>query len=268
MKKDFAVPSYVIPKSTKDNIAFLQGKVSEIALSAFEPSLPHIKDLLPFKGKWHIHLPYILPHDFYFHHENYTKENIQYTEKTRWVDAWKLAHTKQDIQKYCLATIKIVQHCQFLNPHLVVLHLPNASIPNAKKFLEIFLHTWEKYFPLSMLCLENVRNASHVMFKNLLLEKNCSLCFDMAHALTYAQTDTLNYPKLMEKVKIIHWSAPFEEHTLQKGKDKHLGLYHLKEHKKYCNDIITATPNVITNVLELFTWKEIEKSIPFFQQLS
>lgn len=267
MNKEFACPSYVIPESTKDNINFLQGKVSEIALLAFEPSLPNIQALQAFTGKWHIHLPYSLPHDFYFNYTKYNKENILYSEKTKWVDAWKLAHTKHDIQKFCHINIEIIQHCQQIKPHLAVLHLPNASLPNAKKFLEIFLDTWEKYLPLSMLCLENVRNASYLTFKNILLERNCSLCFDMAHALTYNQTNLLNYPNFMNNVKIIHWSAPFEEHTFQIGKDKHLGLYHLKEHKKYCMDIIAKTPNVITHVLELFSWKEIEKSIPFFQQL-
>ena len=147
MNKEFACPSYVIPQSTKDNINFLQGKVSEIALLAFEPSLPSIEDLQNFTGKWHIHLPYALPSDFYFQQDKYCIEHALYSEKTHWVDAWKLAHTKQDIQKFCLTTIKIMEHCQKLNLHLAVLHLPNASLPNAKKFLDIFLRTWEKISP-------------------------------------------------------------------------------------------------------------------------
>ncbi len=66
-----AVPSYVIPASTKENILFLQDKTKEISLLCFEPSLPVLEDLSSFQGSWHLHLPYSVPHDFYHSPEKY-----------------------------------------------------------------------------------------------------------------------------------------------------------------------------------------------------
>ena len=66
-----AVPSYVIPASTKENILFLQDKTKEISLLCFEPSLPVLEDLSSFQGFWHLHLPYSVPHDFYHSPEKY-----------------------------------------------------------------------------------------------------------------------------------------------------------------------------------------------------
>ncbi len=70
----------------------------------------------------------------------------------------------------------------------------------------------------------------------------------------------------MEKVKIVHWSAPFEENTQQYGKDKHLNLNHLKKHASYCIKTLKSVPQNTTHVLELFSWEEIEKSKQFLFQ--
>ncbi len=263
----FACPSCVIPASIKENAAFLNGKVSEIALICFEPSLPNIKDLLPFHGAWHIHLPYLVPHDFYENYAKYAKFSVRYTEQTIWKNCWEQAKTLHHIEKFAQTCIAITKHCRALNPKHCVLHLPSFYNPNAVLFLEHFLKIWENELPLHLLCLENVKNASYIDFGKTILSSSCSLCFDAAHALTYEQTNILDHEAYMKRVNVVHWSAPYEKNSEQKGVDKHLNLNNLINHTDYCIKVLKNIPPTATHVLELFSWEEIEKSKPFFFQL-
>lgn len=263
----FALPSYVIPADTKKNILFLLNKTPEIALLCFEPSLPKLTDLTPFKGSWHIHLPYLVPHGFYDRKNSSLCENPAYPADTVWEDCWKHAASAAHIEALAKACVQITRHCKPLNPHACVMHLPHSELKNAEEFLGCFLHTWQKELPLQMLCLENVRKASYFDYAELLLNSPCSLCFDTAHALTYGQTDCLDNHAFMQKVRIVHWSAPFEENTLQYGQDKHLNLNHLKNHTDYCIKTLKSISADAVHVLELFSWEEIEKSLPFLFRL-
>lgn len=262
-----AVPSYVIPASTKENILFLRDKTPEISLLCFEPSLPVLEDLSSFQGSWHLHLPYSVPHDFYHSPEKYMQTAPAYSAQTLWNNAWQHAGTLRDMEIFAKSCIKIALHCQKLNPKYYVLHLPDNQEKNAASFLEYFLQQWQKELPLELLCLENVKNASYFDYEKIILSSSCSLCFDLAHALTYKQENCLEQKKFMEKVKIVHWSAPFEENTQQYGKDKHLNLNHLKNHASYCIKTLKSVPQNTTHVLELFSWEEIEKSKQFLFQL-
>lgn len=262
----FAVPSYVIPADTKENIVFLRDKVQEIALLCFEPSLPELADLHPFCGRWHIHLPYLVPCGFYKQGAN-LDEAAAYGTDTRWEDCWKYAQSAADIEILAKTCIQIVKHCELLAPHACVMHLPNKDITHAETWLDCFLQTWKKELPLNLLCLENVRNTSYFDYEAPLLGTDCSLCFDMAHALTYKQTACLDSHAFMQKVRVVHWSAPFAENAPEYGKDRHLNLNHLKNHKDYCIKVLKSTPRNATHVLELFSWEEIEKSKPFFFDL-
>lgn len=263
----FACPSCVIPASLKENIEFLCGRVSEIALTCFEPSLPDIKDLQSFQGTWHIHLPYLVPHDFYEQPDKYKKLSSQFSEQTIWKNCWEQAKNLNDIENFALSCIAIARHCQELKPKHCVLHLPGSHTPNAALFLEHFLRIWEQELPPELLCLENVKNASWLDYEQIILSSSCSLCFDIAHALTYEQTACLNHKEYINKVKIVHWSAPYEKNSEQKGQDKHLNLNHLINHTDYCIKVLKNIPRAATHVLELFSWEEIEKSKPFFFQL-
>lgn len=263
----FACPSCVIPASVKENTAFLNGKVSEIALTCFEPSLPNLEDLQPFHGAWHIHLPYLVPHDFYEKYAQYTNFSAQYNEQTIWKNCWEQARNLDDIEKFAQTCIAITKHCRTLNPKHCVLHLPKSHNPNAAIFLEHFLKIWEKELPPDLLCLENVKNASYFDFEKIILSSSCSLCFDIAHALTYEQTTCLDNKAYMNRVKVVHWSAPYEKNSEQKGLDKHLNLNNLINHTDYCIKVLKNIPTTATYVLELFSWEEIEKSKSFFFQL-
>jgi hypothetical protein len=263
----FACPSSVIPAPLKENILFLKRKVSEIALLCFEPSLPVIKDLLPFHGAWHIHLPYLVPEDFYKNPANYTKFSARYAEDTEWKNCWDQSVTINDIETFANTCIRITKHCYILKPKHCILHLPDTHKQHSDFFLKHFLTVWEKELPLELLCLENVNHASFLDYEETILSSSCSLCFDMAHALSYGQTDCLEHKELMEKVKVVHWSAPYEEDNPENGQDKHLNLTHLKNHTDYCINVLKNTPLTATHVLEMFSWEEIEKSKPFFFQL-
>lgn len=264
---NIALPSYVLPKSTKENIEFLRDKTREIALLCFEPSLPCLSDLESFRGKWHIHLPSYVPEDFYGNYASYEKLADKFNEHTVWKDCWRQAENTRDIEIFALSCVQIFRHCESLNPKFGVLHLPHRELPHAQTFLDCFLSVWQKHFPVSLLCLENVRAAAYEDFEDIINKYSCPLCFDIAHALTYGQTACLERNDFMRKVKAVHWSAPYEENTEQKGKDKHLGLYHLKRHKDYCINVLKNVPQNATHVLELFSWEEIEKSLAFFQQI-
>lgn len=263
----FASTSHVIPATLKENIQFLRGKVSGISLLCFEPSLPVVKDLLPFHGEWHIHLPYLVPEDFYKSPADYTKFSTRYSKETIWKNCWDQSITINDIETFANTCIRITKHCYILKPKYCVLHLPSTQKQHAEFFLNHFLTVWKKELPLEMLCLENVKNASFLDYEKILLSSSCSLCLDIAHALSYEQTNCLEHQELMKKVKIVHWSAPFEENTEQYGEDKHLNLNHLKPYTDYCRNVIKSVPETATHVLELFSWEEIEKSKPFFFQL-
>lgn len=263
----FACPSCVLPASVKENIAFLQSKVSEVALTCFEPSLPDIADLLSFHGAWHIHLPYHVPHDFYDNPVKYTNFSAQFSEQTIWKNCWEQASNLADIEIFALTCIAIAKHCSILRPKHCVLHLPKSHNPNAAQFLEYFIKIWEQELPLELLCLENVRNASYFDYEKTILSSSCSLCFDIAHALTYEQTACLEHKTYMQRVKVVHWSAPYEKNCEQKGQDKHLNLNNLINHTDYCIKVLKNIPPTATHVLELFSWEEIEKSKPFFFQL-
>ncbi len=263
----FACPSYVIPASVQENIQFLKGKVSEIALICFEPSLPIIKDLLPFRGAWHIHLPYHVPHDFYKHPEKYENFSFQYSEQTIWKNCWEQANSLADIENFARVCIVITKHCRQLKPKHCVLHLPKSHLQNAEPYLKHFLKIWEQELPLELLCLENVKNASWLDFRESILSSSCSLCFDVAHALTYEQTACFEDKECMKKVKVVHWSAPYEKNSEQNGLDKHLNLNNLINHTDYCIKVLKNIAPTATHVLEIFSWEEIEKSKDFFFQL-
>lgn len=263
----FACPSQVIPGTLNENIKFLRGKVSEISLMCFEPSLPAVKDLLSFHRSWHIHLPYLVPEDFYKKPADYTKFSTHYDENTIWKNCWDQSITINDIETFANTCIRITKHCYILKPKHCVLHLPSTDKEHAEFFLKHFLTVWEKEFPPEMLCLENVKNASFLDYEKTILSSSCSLCFDVAHAISFEQTNCLEHEEFMKKVKIVHWSAPYEENTGQKGEDKHLNLNHLKNHTDFCVNVIKKVPPSATHVLEIFSWEEIEKSKPFFFQL-
>lgn len=267
-----AVPSYVIPADVQENVRFLAEKhsrseIGEIALLCFEPSLPDTDKIKEFQGTWHIHLPYAVPLDFYENPQKYLTVNPVYSEQTEWKDCWKHAKSAKDTEQFAKACIQIFRHCKDLAPHACVMHLPNKDIPQAETLLDCFLQTWKKELPLGLLCLENVRNASYFDYEGLILSTDCSLCFDAAHALTYGQQNCLERNAFMNKVKIVHWSAPFDAEKPEYGKDRHLGLNHLKKHTDYCIQVVKSTAPHAVHVLEIFSWEEIEKSQAFFKQL-
>ncbi len=299
---NIAVPSWVLCGTLAENIAFLQNKVKEVELLCFEPSLPDLSEI-PQEQKqslgWHIHLPSFVPHDFFEKTAPYTNFSVSFDEHTKWLNPWYLSDNPQDFTAYAIVCQAIFQHCQELRPWLAVLHLPPTDCPFAKEKLIVFLESWAKHLPLSLLAFENIDNACFSDYQDILLQPafhDVKLCLDVAHALAFEQKNIITNKNLMEKVVLAHWSSPYSASELQQRqreehpesdalqgsdsssfkqvgnkknpKDKHLALYHLEIEKDFCSNVMQALAKNTIHVIEVFQWEEIEKSIPFFQTLS
>ncbi len=294
-KYKFATPSWVFPEDIKENIQFLVNKVEEIELLCFEPSLPNLEGFPIDACKWHLHLPTFIPADFYTNKEKYKNLPNVYEPDSQWVNPWISANSIEDIDFFAYVCKTIFDHCQKLNPHTAVIHLPTIRTDLVEEKLSEFIFYWKEHFPLNTLAFENIQDASFLDHKNILFSDNFSdlnLCLDVAHLLAYGQKSCIFNEELMKKVKIVHWSAPCSADDLEKLvnelganiddnysnflkitkkkniKDQHLGLYNLESEKEFCNLIMQKLPKNVVHVLEIFNWQEIEKSIDFFNEIN
>lgn len=295
MSYNIAVPSWVIPADIAENVRFLENKVAEIEILCFEPSLPCLENIPTDSHSFHLHLPTSAQENFFFHSSSRLPSDLScdfssHTDSSlsshsqkgglKYKNIWELAKNKQNIQYFATTCLRIVEHCHALNPHHGILHLPpinpqskEQSKEKAFEQLVYFLDYWRLYADLSFLTLENVKDASYQDFCPLLEEyQEVNLCFDIAHAIAYNQKNTLDLPHLLERIQISHWSAPYAldenntpiEHL---NRDRHLRLSHLLLEEDFCLNVLQSIPKETRHTLEIFSWTEIQASLPFFFHL-
>ncbi len=267
----FAVPSWVFPADAKENIIFLNNKVEEVELLCFEPSLPSIADFPDTNLTWHLHLPSVVPVDFFQQKEKYSDLSPLHEGNTQWGNPWILAQSLEDIDFYAYACVAIFEHCKKLAPWLAVVHLPPIHALYAQEKLVEFMEYWKQSLPLNLLAFENVRNAAHQDYKDIFCQTNYKdlyLCLDVAHAITFEQKSVLQHADIINKVRLVHWSAPYPSGKDEcKNKDMHLALHHLEQESVFCQSVMNQVSKETRHLIEVFDWKEIENSIDFFNKL-
>lgn len=230
----FAAPSCVIPGTVADNALFLSGRVAEVALCFFEtqPCLAYgVKDL-PSDLKnlnlsWHIHLPTDLP----------------------WEAGGRAA---------AALAVALLGKATYLSPWAAVLHPPHS--PQAALLLRDFAQLWREHSPLPLL-LENIDTSPLIELQEVIHEADYGLCLDVGHALGYAQPELLANTALMQKVALVHWSAPGKQ-------DQHLPLtaFTPAEHE-VARRVALQLPAAARHLLEIFHWDGVEASAPVLETL-
>lgn len=230
----YAVPSCIVRATIADNAYFLNEKVAEVALCLFETEacLAYDEADLPLELanlalKWHIHLSVDL--------------------------AWDKGGDKSAQQ-----ALALFEKVKYLSPHLVVLHPP--SLKNKSSLLHAFIKTWRKHSNIPVL-LENISDCNLSDIKDVIIDENFKVCLDVAHALSFGHYSLLNDLELLEKIQLVHWSAPGI-------KDEHLSL------AEFTMDELTAImklsvhlPKNAVHLLEIFNWEGVELSIPILDKI-
>lgn len=230
----FAAPSCVIPGTVADNALFLAGRVAEVGLCFFEaqPCLAYgVKDL-PSNLKnldlsWHIHLPIDLP----------------------WEAGGRAA---------AAIALALLGKVAYLLPWAAVLHPPHS--PQAALLLRDFAQLWREHSPLPLL-LENIDTSSLTELQTVIHEADYGLCLDVGHALGYAQHTLLDSTPLMQKVVLVHWSAPGKQ-------DQHLPLTSFTQAEyDAARCVALQLPASARHLLEIFHWDGVEASAPVLKTL-
>lgn len=230
----FAAPSCVIPGTVAENAHFLAGRVTEVALCFFEtqPCLAYGVEDLPMNLKglgllWHVHLPVDLP----------------------WEAGGRAA---------AAMALALMGKVAYLSPWAAVLHPPHS--PQAHTLLRDFAQLWRQHTELPLL-LENIDTAPLVDMQALVVQENFGICLDVAHALGYGQDALLNNSVLLQKVALVHWSAPGQQ-------DQHLPLTALTPDEwDIARRVTQKLPADAHHVLEIFHWNSVETSAPLLHQL-
>lgn len=232
---EFAAPSWVIPGSVLENARFLAGKVSHCGLCLFDwrASIAYGKDDLPdelgcINLEWHLHLPLDLP--------------------------WEQGAAAS-------ISLELLKKTAFLKPGFVVLHPPsNRNLPETRKLLLDFAREWWQITQVAIL-LENTADCDVCSLgENFLRQIEFGFCFDVGHFLTGRQSALLEND-FIRKARLIHWHAPG-------GRDRHWPLTKLSVQEKGALTRIPALllPHTI-HMLEIFSWPEIEKSLPVVEEI-
>lgn len=229
----WAVPSFVIPGTVAENVAFLEKRqVPEIALCFFEEEacLAYgAKDLPPsLNMRCHVHLPCDL--DW-----REGGKKVARTAKTLFAKAKPFA------------------------PSLAVLHPPVCK--EKEKLLFDFLDEWSR-LSSSPICLENIKAAPLLDLPLALFgEEAFGLCIDFGHMLCFHQENLLDSP-LLSFARILHWSCPLN------GQDKHKSLHLLKPRERnLALQLLRGTREDAIQLIEVFQWKSVQESLPILFSL-
>lgn len=247
-KRRIAAPSWVAPASLAENCRFLAGRVDEAGLLFFDAKsslayddtdLPPELSLLPLD--YHVHLPLDLP--------------------------W---HAPEAAAQICHA---LLARCAFLaGPGdggaragvRGVLHPPGASsgaAPGAaRRRLAAFLGHFERLGgDASLLMLENTPDNDLTALADSIRGAGLGICLDLGHLLACGQEDALLRDAVMERVRMLHLSAP----GVEAGRIRHLPLTALDGRglatgRRLCRE----APADAVLMVEVFSWPRFEESLP------
>ncbi len=250
-----AVPSCVLPANVAENAYFLAHKVQEVGLCLFETKacLDYTQEDLPLDLqalplRWHVHLPVDLP----------------------WKQPGAKALSGVHAARKALA---VFAKAAFLRPRYVVLHPPTfiADLVVQGQLLKEFLATWHSENSCPVL-LENIQDMPLYtlpvdIFEQASqrgLEKSLpptfGICLDVGHMLAFGQEAFMEKKNLLEKVRLVHWSAPGDL-------DDHKPLSAFTEaEQRVLWELMPLLPAQCTHMIEVFHWQGIEASFPYLQK--
>ncbi len=250
-KLPIAVPSFVLPGTVADNAFFLSEKVAEIGLCFFEQRacLEYTEKDMPAQLAnlplyWHIHLPIDLP----------------------WAQGGEAA-------AHC--ALAVVQKTAPVQLRWAVLHPPvlrhsSSYTRNLQESLLIeFMEVWEAKSTLPIL-LENIAGASLLDISSAFWKENIFICLDIGHMLAFKHEGILQRKDLLERIKLVHWSAPGDAEKTQNSsrKDQHLPLSYLtKAQYTIARKTIGLLPVHVCHMIEVFSWAGVQNSYSVLQQL-
>ncbi len=257
----FAVPSFVLPGTVAENAEFLAHKVQEVGLYFMEAKaclaytevdLPASLRALPLR--WHVHLPVDL---------------VWSRRQGGGAHAAKMA-------------LAVLEKAAYLHPRMAVLHPPTFTqdVAEQEKLLQEFFATWQTHSTVPVL-LENILGAplydlDTALFHGVVQQgagekrKKASkmqktplqafgVCLDVGHMLAFGQEEILQRQDLLDRVAMVHWSAPGTH-------DQHLPLTHFtSEQKLRIQSLIPLLPATATHVVEVFHWQGICESVEFLR---
>lgn len=246
-----AAPSWVRPASLAENCRFLAGKVDEVGLLFFDgaASLAYTRDDLPcwmadLPLRYHLHLPV----DLRMHGQSGG------------------AGAAEKDAGLCDALFGMTDFLRQGGPPLTgVLHPPalgagakeqRESLNRLDAFLRAFVARGQN--PARLL-LENVRGNDLLPLKECVREYGLGLCLDMGHVLAYGQQRLVRDDDLMERVAMLHVNAP----GMPEKPSSHISLARLDaKGRAAARAICRRVPEEAVLMMELFSWEEIEESLP------
>lgn len=243
-----AAPSWVISASLAKNCVFLATRVNDVGLLFMESracleygpeDLPPSLAALPLR--YHVHLPVDLP----------------------------MEESPEEAANICLALLRKTAFLakeeggRYL-PHLRgVLHPPveNSSLPGkAADLLESFIHFFEAGGgDASLLFLENIKGNDLLSHFSLMRRHSMSICLDLGHALAYGHEKLLAEGSLPRMLGMLHLNAPGPASS--PGTHQALSALDARGRETGASLCHMLAPGR-TIMLELFSWPQIEESLP------
>jgi hypothetical protein len=236
----------VFPGTVADNARFLAGRVAEAGLCCFEaeasaltPEAEMPAGLAELPLRWHVHLPVDISPD-------------NGAEAARTV-------------------LRVWKRAAFLRPWLGVLHWPAPS--GGEVWLRDFLRAWRMAgcSPES-LALENTRDACADDYEDILEELGVGVCLDVGHIMAYGQRAAPGGfasppPSWMDRVRLVHWSAPGGAGSSGSPADMHLPLTSwTPEQRVAAGKIARCLPLGAVHMIEVFRWRAVEQSWPVLKE--
>ena len=276
-----AAPSWVMPGTVTENCAFLATVVDEIGLLFMESAaclaygrqdLPDTLADLPLS--YHLHLPLDLPMDEPARAAGICAELLDKTARlpvgTHWRDSDPEKRNSlarpEGVNTQDSPAIKGTPRPRTGGTMRAVLHPPGhdpADAGLAGRLLAAFAEAWlASGGEPARLLLENVRGNDLTGLAGPIREYGFGLCLDMGHILAYGQEKLLRRPDLLRSVDMLHVNAP------GKGRraGEHLPLTSLDASgQKRAERICKSVPPRAVIMMELFSWRRIEESLPLIR---
>lgn len=247
MRHALAFPSWVIPGDITENAYFLAGKketgVREIGLCFFESTACLNYDgtalsqaLCHLDFSWHVHLPLDL--------------------------------FKEPPEKAATIALKLMDKISFLNVTRAVIH-PPAQLQDLKHFV----HAWSQSRRNAKdLLLENTQKVPLATTLTLAEQTGCGVCLDFGHALAELHSKEESESKFRNSLikaascaSIVHMNAPEKKEL---ASEKHLPLTTLSPQEQIlARHMLAALPPECIIMLELFSWHDIQASLPILHAL-
>lgn len=235
LQNALSAPSCVWPDTAPVNARQLTGLVSDIGFSLYEPEphvLPGPDELADCSLTCHAHLMLTPP--------------------------WKQgAQAVMDVLGPSLAALAL------LRPWGYVLHPPKDAA-----ILADFVDLWRKAgLPAKDLLLENVGGSKLPDLWETAVAEDLGVCLDFGHLLAFGQEDIIDLPGYWERVRMLHFYAPFERKDrsdlAERGAShRHLGLHLLPSNlRPIARAVLSAIPKSALVHLEVFSPEDLMGSL-------